>query len=206
MQPSLPTRLSLRQAYLFVVSASLVGLLVSGWMFPLIGIAFPAQNSANCPSAPEVSGVPARDFLNLSIFVNPKAGTEFFVPANFTIPADTIVEVTLDDFDTGASSVDSQYAQVCGTVNGTIAVDGHAVSEVAVGTIAHTMTFTNGPYAGFNIPVPAANASAAVPARITFSVYFSVPGQYRWECKASCGQTQMSLDGRMSGLVTVQGR
>ena len=186
-----------------MVTAGIVGLLLSGWMAALFGFGFPVQNVSSCLPPPEVQGISPRDFLNLSIFENPKTGTEFYVPANFTIPADTLVEVTLDDYDTGASTVAPEYAQVCGTVNDTIESDGHAVHSLEVGTIAHTMTITNGTYAGFNVPVPAANATSARPARISFSVYFAVPGQYRWECKASCGQTQMSLDGKMSGILTV---
>ena len=203
MRLSRHARMSLRQVYLFMVSAGIAGLLLSGWVAALFGIGFPVQNVPSCPAPPQVPGSPPRDFLNISIFVNRKAGTEFFVPANFTIPADTLVEVTVDDYDAGASTVAPEYARVCGTVNGTIESDGLPVSSVEIGTIAHTITLTNGPYAGFNVPVPAANATSALPAQITFPVYFPVPGQYHWKCEASCGQTQMSLDGKMSGILTV---
>ena len=190
-----------------MVSAGIVGLLMSGEVTVVFGIESPVQSGPSCLPPAQVPGnTPTpRDFLYIFIFVNSKAGTEFLVPANFTIPADTLVKVTVDDYDTGASAMDPAYARVCGTVNGTIVDNGHEVCELNLGTIAHTMTITNGTYAGFNVPIPAANATSGVPAQITFSVYFSVPGQYRWECKASCSQTPMSLDGRMSGTITVRG-
>ena len=196
--------MALRQAYVLLVTTAIASLLLSGWMSGVLGLEGGFTSPAACASASFPPGASVRDFLNLSIFVNPADNEEFFSPANFTIPASTLVEVTIDDYDSGPSQVPAVNTAVCGTVNGTLSYSGSNLSSLANITLAHTMTITNGSYRGFNVPIPAAPGNSGAPAQVSFYVYFSTPGVYRWQCMANCGENQMSVDGKMSGLITVQ--
>ncbi len=160
----------------------------------------PVKVSEACAPARAPVAIEPKAFLNLSIFVDPIHNREFFSPGNFSIPSKTLVEVTIANYDSGPSVVASPYRDVCGTVGDVEIIHGMAVTRISTGAVAHTFTFPSGHYAGLNVPIPPASAS---PAQVSFQLYFGTPGVYRWQCEAQCNETMSSVDGSMSGLVTV---
>ncbi len=197
------SRLTLRQAYLVVVLTFLATMVVSGLYAGVLGMDQPASIPSRCVTESFPTNLTHRDYLTLSIFVNPATHSEFYVPSNVTVPAHTLILITIEDYDNGSSSVSPPYSSVCGTVNGTMSLNGVTLTQLDPGNVAHTFSLTNGTYAGFNVPIPPAGSNGASPSVVTFSVYFNTPGVYRWQCHADCGQDQMTLDGKMSGLLTV---
>jgi len=138
--------------------------------------------------------------------------------ANITLPADTLIEVIIMNFDQGNATLTSpEYANVTGTVNGTMtfynnnamnATEGasgivlqgeQTVSSLSANYISHTFTV---PSIGLNIPVAAESTEVA---------YFTTgaPGTYTWLCESLCGAGQtgaagaMSSVGWMTGFITV---
>jgi hypothetical protein len=185
-----------------ITATFLLTLVVSGGIHGVWSSSPESPPVPTCGSAGAPLSAPVGEYLNLTIHVDAAKGVEYYTPANFTLPARTLVRVTITNYDAGSSLVSSPYSKVCGTVNGTETVGGTPLNQLPRAGIAHTFTITNGTYAGFNIPVPPATARA--PSVVTFEAYFDSAGTYRWQCEANCGETQMSLDGQMSGLVTVR--
>ena len=135
-----------------------------------------------------------------------------YAPANFTVPANTLLEFTLINYDTGQNQLPSpQDADVNGTLgdceylNSTPTSLGPCVHSLPTGFIAHTFSFVNGPYAGFNVPIPSANDSpeGGIGASATFFAYFNQTGTFTWNCLALCDPWSMATDGFMTGTMTV---
>ena len=139
--------------------------------------------------------------------------TDQFAPANFSVPADTLLEFTITNYDTGENPVTPAQASVNGTVsnciylNSTPTVLGPCVHSVPTGFVAHTFSFESGPYQGFNVPVPSANDSnsgeGGSGATVTFFAYFNETGTFTWNCVAPCDPWSMAHDGFMTGTMTV---
>lgn len=196
-------RLRLRDVFEIVAITVIGTLVLSGLVSGILQPSSPpAETRACAPQASSGRAIPV-DYLYLNLYTNPDKGYDFFNPGNFTVPSHTLVTVTVDDYDTGASHAPSQYLSVCGTLNDTMTVNGVTVHSIPANDIAHTFTITNGSYAGFNVPIPPASSADGQPTVVTFSFIFDQPGVYRWQCEANCSETAMSLDGRMSGLITV---
>jgi hypothetical protein len=138
--------------------------------------------------------------------------TDQYGPANFSVPAHTLLEFTIINFDTGQNPVSPLEANVNGTVgnciylNSTPAALGPCVHSVPTGFIAHTFSFDNGTYAGFNVPLPSALANSgegATGASVTFFAYFNTTGIFHWRCLAPCDPYSMLTYGFMKGTMTV---
>jgi hypothetical protein len=140
------------------------------------------------------------------------ASTDQYAPANFTVPANTLLEFTLIDYDTGQNPVTSTEATVNGTVgnciylNSTPASLGPCVHSVSAGFVVHTFSFESGPYAGFNVPIPSAvdsSGEGSTGVSVTFFAYFNETGTFTWNCEAPCDPYSMATDGFMTGAMTV---
>ncbi len=127
---------------LTVVGALMVVGLAAGWV------------PVGTHRSPAISGPSV--FLNLSISADPATGLDQFTPANFTLPANTRVVVTITNFDIGANPVSPMWGKVMGTVNGTESVSyGSSGTATVLGWLApsqvsHTLTilpagWTNSP-------------------------------------------------------------
>ena len=151
--------------------------------------------------------------LYLTVAFNPGSGHDEYFPANFTVPAHTLVIVTIADYDNGSNPVPAVDGVVQGTVGGTETVvnatypSGHAVSSVNGTEVAHTFTVATGGYA-LNVPVPPANridtAGNIVPTLVTFGTYFNLTGTFVWHCLAPCDAWSMRTPGYMMGTLTVE--
>ena len=126
--------------------------------------------------------------------------------ANISLPAHRLVEVVITNYDEGNDTpIQPQYANVTGTVNGTMSVVSDAAvnstqgaSGIVVGrtqtvsglpdsVLSHTFTV---PQMGLNLPVAAES---------TVIAYFRTggPGTYSWTCMTPCGSDPGGLGGAM---------
>ena len=139
--------------------------------------------------------------------------TDQYAPANFSVPSDTLLEFTITNYDSGQNPVEPvTEANVNGTVgnciylNSTPTALGPCVHSVSPGFIAHTFSFENGAYAGFNVPIPSAVDTApegGVGTTVTFFAYFNETGTFTWNCLAPCDPYSMQTPGFMTGTMTV---
>lgn len=153
-------------------------------------------------AAPAVATTSSAEHLYLSVAYNPFTGLDEYFPANFSVPANVPVTITITNYDNGTNTVPAAYGQVLGTVGGTETVNGVAVTSVAGDQIAHTFTIVSSPYS-INVPIPAAQDQT--PTVVSFTVVFATTGQFEWHCMAPCDDAAMTTPGFMTGAVTVVG-
>jgi hypothetical protein len=127
--------------------------------------------------------------------------------ANIALPAGRLIELVIVNYDDGNASLTSpQYANVQGTVNGTITFanndnvnssqgakgivvkGGQTVSTVPLTDIAHTFTI---PSLNINIPIP-------VSSTVTAFIKIDKAGTYTWFCETTCGSGDTGLEGAMA--------
>jgi hypothetical protein len=113
----------------------------------------------------------------------------------FVVPANTLVHVTIYQYDTPTGLRNPVFSQPVGTV-GPALFDGRAAPAVDPMSPAHTFAI---PQIGLSVPLPGANpnaknACANAPcslsqAHVTISFAFRTPpkGLYRWQCFVPCG-------------------
>lgn len=160
----------------------------------------PAARPASVGSA---AGSP--DFLYLTISFNPVTGFDEYFPANFSVPAHTLVVITITNFDNGSNPVPASLRAVSGTVGNTESVtEGNpsttdTIAGLPPGGLAHTFSIAQ---IGLNAPIPSAPSSAS-PSVTSFDVYFNATGALLWMCQAPCDPVSMMMPGFMSGTVTV---
>jgi hypothetical protein len=141
----------------------------------------------------------------------------------WTLPADRVIDVTVDEYDSGGALRNPLWGGVTGTIGGTADLNGKAerVFDPAAGNgIAHSF---NVPDLGINVPLYGVSANPKNPCSaapcttasdhnvVTFS--FRTPpgaGDYRWQCFVPCGLSYlygnggpMSSIGFMSGFLHV---
>ncbi len=138
--------------------------------------------------------------------------------ANIVLPANTLIEVTIINYDNGNASVPSNYQAVTGTVGNQITVVNNTgmnstqtskgisikgawtTSSIPVADIAHTFTVS-----GLNLNVPIVMSSI-----VQFSFESGSANSYTWQCYADCGSgpsgwaQAMVTPGWMTGTISVQ--
>jgi hypothetical protein len=202
-----------RRSFLPYVVLTVVTFLVTWFIFATItGLPVglgpsPASKSSSGPTTGVILSIdnPFDTAMN--------ATTDQYAPANFSVPADTLLEFTLINFDTGQNPVTNPlWANANGTVGNCIYLNATPTSlgpcehSVPIGFIAHTFSFESGPYSGFNVPVPSAAAASeegSPGASVTFFAYFNTTGTFTWNCLAPCDPYSMMTDGFMTGTMTV---
>ena len=137
---------------------------------------------------------------------------------HLTFPINTLVKLTIVNYDDGnATLLESQYANVEGTVNGTITYvnndnvnstnggsgivlnGGETVKSIPPDIIAHTFTI---PSLNINIPVPLSSTVVAY-------IKITTAGNFQWMCETACGAgpsgtlAAMDTPGWMTGDVEV---
>jgi heme/copper-type cytochrome/quinol oxidase subunit 2 len=138
--------------------------------------------------------------------------------SNITLPANRLIEVVIMNFDEGnATLTGTQYANVMGTVNGTMSFYNNDVMNATQGPSgivlqgAQTVTSLSLRYVSHTFTVPSLGLNIPIAAESTEVAYFRTggPGSYLWLCQSLCGSGANGLDGAMStpgwmnGLVTV---
>ena len=146
------------------------------------------------------------DHLYLTIAFDPALGYDQYFPANFSVPADALVLVTITNYDNGSNPVPAAARAVTGTVGGTETVTTgtpaatETVAGLPPGDLAHTFTI---PQLGLNVPIPSA-MSVAAPSITSFAAFFNGTGTLSWICQAPCDPVSMMTPGFMSGTVTLE--
>lgn len=135
------------------------------------------------------------------------------------VPANSVIKVTIYQFDTASKLRNPFWAQPQGIVPGSFMVDGTAVDSIKAETASHTFAI---PELGVSVPLQgipdgAKNPCSSAPcdvssdhATITFSFRTGAPGKYRWQCFVPCGAGYiygnggpMTTIGFMGGFVVV---
>lgn len=188
---------------------ALVGVtLVVGWfgfaMMYDVGVGNPSAPAATTPSTNPSSSGPVSMYLTI---VTTPGGMDQYLPANFSVPANTQINFQVMNYDNGVNNVSSSISQVIGTLDGTETVSGGvpgaptgALSSLPAGDISHTFSILKGQV--LNVVMPPA-LGPNQPTVITFSVVFTTPGSYTWLCQAPCDINSMAAPGFMSGTITV---
>jgi hypothetical protein len=136
----------------------------------------------------------------------------------FVLPADTLVHVTIYQYDTATGLRNPYFSQPAGTV-GPVTIDGKPVQVVDPTTPGHTFAI---PQIGLSIPLPGAPSNAKnlctqAPCSLSqahqaVSFTFRTPGKglYRWQCFVPCGAGfiegnggPMQTVGYMGGFIKV---
>ncbi len=131
--------------------------------------------------------------LYLTVGFNFTTGEDQYFPANFTIPADVNVVITITNYDNGTNPVPDQYGVVTGTVGGIATIDGQTVSSIPGHSVSHTFSIMQ---LGVNVPIPTSST-------VTFTLIIEQTGSYQWHCMAPCDPKAMSTPGFMEGIITV---
>ncbi len=136
----------------------------------------------------------------------------------FVLPANTLVHVTIYQYDTATGLRNTYFSQPSGTVGPTL-IDGKPIQAVDPATPGHTFAI---PQIGLSIPLPGAPSNAKnlctqapcslSQAHHTVSFVFRTPGKglYRWQCFVPCGAGfiqgnggPMQTVGYMGGFIKV---
>lgn len=164
-------------------------------------VGYLARGPAEGPSGPGTA------YLFLTIGFDFATGLDRYLPANFTVPAHTLVVVTITNYDDASNPVANESARVVGTVGGfetmraASETQGMDMTAVPADQVSHTFTLDAGGYS-MNVPIPLAS-SIADPMIVTFRAYFNITGAFEWHCMAPCDPASMGTLGYMRGTMTV---
>ncbi len=142
---------------------------------------------------PQGQSITTPPHLYLTVGFNFTTGEDEYFPANFTIPADVNVVVTITNYDNGTNPVADSLGQVTGTVGGSAIINGLTVTSIPGASVSHTFTIMA---LGINVPIPASSS-------VTFTIRPEGPGTYQWHCMAPCDTNAMDTPGFMEGTLTV---
>ena len=154
---------------------------------------------------PVTTTTPTTDHLYLAIGYDPYTGLDEYFPANFTVPANAPIVITITNYDNGTNPVPAALGMVKGTVDGTATVtDGSGtaivVRSVPGDQVTHTLTIESSAY-DVNVPIPAAQGEK--PITVSFTLVFAETGQFIWHCMAPCDDVALRTPGFMMGTITV---
>ena len=150
--------------------------------------------------------------------VNP-GDTNWRHVTTYVLPANTVVHMTIYQFDSQTGLRNNFLGQVSGTIGGTMVVNGKTTRAIGPDTASHVFAI---PAIGLSVPLegiadsaknPCANAPCPLSTdHITTSFSFRTPGKglYRWQCFVPCaaGFIQgfggpMQTVGYMDGFIKV---
>lgn len=112
----------------------------------------------------------------------------------YTVPANSIIHVTIYQYDSPTGLRNPYLSQVQGTIGGTMTVDGKTVNSIPPEETSHTFVI---PKLGVFIPLPGVSEEAKNPCefapcegaatrKVTFSFYSGKKGRYNWQCFVPC--------------------
>jgi hypothetical protein len=113
----------------------------------------------------------------------------------YVVPANTLVNVTIYEYDTQTGLRNPFISQVSGTVGGTFSLNGATTKAIDPDTASHVFAV---PHIGLSVPLEGPTSNAKNPctqapcslsnAHHTISFTFRTPGKglYRWQCFVPC--------------------
>ncbi len=181
-------------------AGALIGLYVSSWATTI-------PKSIGALSAPASTGGANLELMTVAA-IGPKyssshpewvsylvkSGGRWVHDTTFTVPANTVVHVTVYQFDGATGLRNAFLSQVQGTVGGTETVDGKTVDAIDPEEASHTFAV---PELGVFVPLPGvpeeaknqcefAPCEGAAHRTITFSFRTGKKGRFRWQCFVPC--------------------
>lgn len=124
------------------------------------------------------------------------AGGKWVHSTDWTVPANSIVHVTIYQFDTPTGLRNPFLAQVQGTIGESATIDGKTVKTIEPEEASHTFAL---PELGVLVPLPGVPEESKHPCAeapcepstsdhrtITFSFRTGKKGRYRWQCFVPC--------------------
>ncbi|NNM67282.1 MAG: hypothetical protein HKM06_04625 [Spirochaetales bacterium] len=147
--------------------------------------------------APKTRDNPAVYHFSLTILpgeVQGKPGWPFYTPADFTLPPDSEVVVTITNYDPGTEPVPSGRNVVSGTEGNSELANGKPVSSLEAGLVSHTFSIEK---LKLNVPVPPLVKKSG-PGVVVFRFHTPAEGTYPWQCWAACGSGKSGWEGAMS--------
>jgi hypothetical protein len=216
-----------------VVAAGVLVVVLAGTALARAGTTPGLLNATIKGTAQTPVGVLPHAFMELATYPDSLAGehgpgggsqpdwVSYGPTTNLSVPAHSLVTITIKQYDSGGTITNPYFATVHGTVDGTETVNGKTVTDVNSDAVGHTFTVhalpTNQDPLFVSVPLPALpdNAKPAAgsnypnPNVVTFSFVTGGPGNYVWNCEYPCGDGYvafggaMSTRGYMSGTLTV---
>jgi hypothetical protein len=216
-----------------VVAAGVLVVVLAGTALARAGTTPGLLNATIKGTAQTPVGVLPHAFMELATYPDSLAGehgpgggsqpdwVSYGPTTNLSVPAHSLVTITIKQYDSGGTITNPYFATVHGTVDGTETVNGKTVTDVNSDAVGHTFTVhalpTNQDPLFVSVPLPALpdNAKPASgsnypnPNVVTFSFVTGGPGNYVWNCEYPCGDGYvafggaMSTRGYMSGTLTV---
>jgi hypothetical protein len=149
-----------------------------------------------------------------------RSGGHWVHSTDFTVPANSIVHVTIYQFDTPTGLRNPFLSEVQGTVGATATVDGKAVNSIEPEEASHTFAV---PELGVFVPLPGVPEESKHPCEeapcepsttdhrtISFSFRTGGKGRFRWQCFVPCAAGfffgnggPMQTLGYMDGFINV---
>ena len=205
-----------------VVAAGVLVVVLAGTALARAGTTPGLLNATIKGTAQTPVGVLPHAFMELATYPDSLAGehgpgggsqpdwVSYGPTTNLSVPAHSLVTITIKQYDSGGTITNPYFATVHGTVDGTETVNGKTVTDVNSDAVGHTFTVhalpTNQDPLFVSVPLPALpdNAKPASgsnypnPNVVTFSFVTGGPGNYVWNCEYPCGDGYVSFGGAMS--------
>jgi hypothetical protein len=181
----------------------LMGLYVADWAtsFPKTVAAGPAPaNSAGATLTLEtVASIGTKYSPSHPSWVSylVRSGGQWLHNTDYTVPANSIVHVTIYQFDTPTGLRNPFLSQTQGTIGGTETIDGKPTNAVEPEEASHTFAV---PELGVFVPLPGVpeeskhlceeapcEPSTSDHRTVTFSFRTGKKGRYHWQCFVPCG-------------------
>jgi hypothetical protein len=159
-------------------------------------------NSSDTVPPPRTTGAIQANLLNGQPFYHPSTSIQ--------VPANSVVTIHFTQYDSGGQIYNPYFAQVHGTMDGTMKWNGKEVSEIKPTEVGHTFTVhqypeSSQPYFFLSVPLPM-NASNAKtdkngypvdPQKVSVTFITGEAGTYVWNCEFPCGDMYQEFGGPM---------
>ncbi|MHB8380223.1 MAG: hypothetical protein ACYDB2_09975 [Acidimicrobiales bacterium] len=133
----------------------------------------------------------------VSYLVKDPATGKWVHDTSWKLPANTVIHMTVDQFDSGSPLRNQEWGQVQGVIGGSAQLNGASLTVFNSNTgagVAHTFTI---PALNLSVPLVSVTGTpcAAAPCQLganphnieTFSFKTPGPGTYNWQCFVPCG-------------------
>ena len=139
------------------------------------------------------------------------SGQPFYYPStSLQVPANSAVTITFIQYDSGGQVYNPYFADVHGTMDGTMTVNGESVTGIKPSEVGHTFTVHQYPESTqpdffLSVPLKMNKANAKTdkdgypvnPQKIEVTFITGDPGTYVWNCEFPCGDMYQEFGGPM---------